>query len=142
MVLAAYLALISSIVVWTRNRAWILGASRRTLRAGRLGAIAVALIVAAVGVLVIGQSENDEFLPLLTGIALFGAASLLALGVALGDSRIARALRISGWLMAVAVLCIPSTLTVLLLLVAPIIFLLGDLRSWGASAERGQARAG
>lgn len=140
MVLVAYLALISSIVVWTRNRTWILGASRRTLRAVRLGAIAVALIVAAVGVLVIGQSENDELLPLLTGISLFGAASLLALGVALWDSRIARALRISGWLVAVAVLCVPSTLTVLLLLVAPIIFLLGDFRSRGASAERGQAR--
>lgn len=141
MVLAAYLALIASIVVWTRDRAWILGASRRTVLAARFGAIAIALLVASVGVMVIGQSENDDLLPLLLGIALACGGSLLVLGVALWDGRIARALRVGGWLVSIAGLCVPSTLTVLLLLVAPIIFLLGDLRSRGASAECGQARA-
>ena len=130
MLFAAYLVLVVSVLVWVREvdvRRWPVRAARWTLLFARASAFAVALILATVGVLLGGSGDFTGFGRVASITLIVGGALLLA-GIVAWRGPLAQALRVGGWLLAVVVLSVPSTLTLFLLVTAPVLFLLGPAR--------------
>ncbi len=128
MLFASSLALLLAVVVWVRDadmRRWPERAQPSTVLLARAGALVVSLNVAVVGVLLLGSQEEGALVGRVVGIGLVVGASLLLAGIAAWRGPIARPFRAGGWLLVAALLLVPSTLTLLLLVVAPLLFLLG-----------------
>jgi len=92
-----------------------------------------------VGLLLLADSARAG-VSVVAGIALVAGASALVLGVGVWDGGFARALRGAGWFAVVVVLCIPSTLTLLLLPVAPMVVLFDYVQPGAMSRERHEAQ--
>lgn len=135
----AYLVLLGSLVVWASNprrRAWPASASRKNVLAARMSASVISGLLAALGVAVLNAYGPDNHrVTLFIGIALAGGGSLFLLGLALWRGRLGRTLRVAGWIAMVAALVVPSIGTLLLVLVAPMVFLLERIPSVSAPSE-------
>ena len=127
MLFAAYLALVICIGAWVRDpdlRRWPDRTERSTLIFARACAVAVSLNLAIVGLL-LGRSEEPTLVGRLASIALIAGGIMLLVGLVAWRGAVARAFRGAGWLLVVAALAVPSTLALLLLVAAPLLFLLG-----------------
>lgn len=127
MLFAAYLALVICVVAWVRDadlRRWPERTERTTLLFARTCAFAVSLNLAIVGVL-LGRTEEPTLVGRLASVTLVVGGIMLLAGMVAWRGPVARAFRGGGWLLVVAVLAVPSTLTLLLLVTAPLLFLLG-----------------
>ena len=123
MIPVAYAVLVVSLFVWARRGATI--ETRGTLLASpalvlMLGVAFTALLLAGLWLLFAGSSTLAIFI----GASLL-AGSVLFVGGLGAPEPIANWFRATGWLLMVVALLVPSTLTLLLLLVAPMIMLIG-----------------
>jgi hypothetical protein len=135
---AAYLALLISVIVWVRDadmRRWPERTHRSTLLLARAGGVAVALNLAIVGLL-LGRSDDVTLIGRVASITLVVGGSFLVAGILAWKGPLARGFRTGGWLPVVTVLSIPSTLTLLLLVTAPLLFLLGPAPARHTQPER------
>jgi len=135
---AAYLALVISVVVWVRDadvRRWPDRTHRSTLLFARACGVAVALNLAVVGLL-LGRSDDVTLIGRVASITLVVGASFLVVGILAWRGPLARGFRAGGWLLVGAALSIPSTLTLLLLVTAPLLFLLGPAPASHAQPAR------
>lgn len=140
MIVASYLALFVALLVWTgdpEKRRWAQNADRRSVATVRIAGCVVCVLLMLAGLLLLADGTRSE-VGVAAGIALVAGASALILGIGLWKGGLARSLRVTGWLVVVAVLCIPSTLTLLLLPVAPMVVLLELARSSPRSRERNE----
>jgi hypothetical protein len=132
--LAAYLALAVALGAWAleaKVRSWPARESSSTVVLARVGALTVSALTAAVGALLLtNPTENDVHeARTIVGVCLVVGSGLLLLGVVLWKGHLAQRLRVVGWLLVVVGLAVPSTLSLLLPLVAPLVVVLGDART-------------
>jgi hypothetical protein len=138
---AAYLALVICVIAWVRDAdlgRWPERAEHSTLLFARACGFAVSLNLATVGVL-LGRGDDLALIGRIASVTLLVGGVVLLAGIVAWNGAIARALRGGGWLLVVAVLAVPSTLTLLLLVISPLLFLIGPPAS---HPERERAAAG
>ncbi len=82
------------------------------------------VVVMILGAFLLGESDQVDLVILVAGSGLLIGASSLFLGIGLWAGRFASGLRVVGWLTLVVTLSVPGSLTLFLLLVAPMIVLL------------------
>ena len=73
-------------------------------------------------------------------VCLMSGGSLLLLGIGVWDGTAAWVMRVAGWLLVAAALVVPSTLSLLLVVAAPLLFLVA--RSPDAMRERATSAEG
>ena len=138
----AYLLLLGPLVLWASDsgcRAWPLRASYGQMLAARAGATAVSALVALLGIWVVQHDgEGGPWSTPFLGASLSLGGCVFLVGLALWRGRVGLALRGAGWLAMVFALAVPSTATLLLVLVGPMIFLLSEIP---AERERGPVAA-
>ncbi len=130
MILIAYLTLVASVVAWSRDnrlRTWIMFADPRMTTGLRVMAMVLAGVSVFSGVLLVRANEGRDVMPMSVGAAMVTGGVLFSLGVAFWTGRRACTLRIGGWLVLAGALSVPSTLTLGLVVVAPLIFLLEEV---------------
>jgi hypothetical protein len=131
--LVAY-AVLAGVVVWSLGRRggpWILELREPARQRVRLAAAALDTVAAALGIAVLGLQLADDGQPHLLGwtiaVALVLGSAVYAAGLLAWRGGQALGLRTLGWLLMVAALTIPSTLTLALPLVAPLALTLANV---------------
>jgi hypothetical protein len=124
MVFLAYLTLsVALLSLFGREtRGWLLKAGPQRELAVRMGALAAG-VFGGLAALVLREGESGLELVLLVSLA--GGCALFVLGVILWRGRAALTLRALGWALAVAVLAVPSMLTLALPPAALLVVTLG-----------------
>jgi hypothetical protein len=124
--LVAY-AVLAGVVVWSlarRGGPWILGLREPARQRVRLAAAVLDSVAAVLGIAVLGLQLADDGQSHLLGWTIAAALTigsvLYATGLLTWRGGPALALRVLGWLLMVAALAIPSTLTLALPVVAPL----------------------
>jgi hypothetical protein len=132
--LVAY-AVLAGVLVWSLGRRrgpWILELREPARQRVRLAAAVLDTGAAALGIAVGGLQLADDGQPHLLGwtiaVALTLGSILYATGLLTWRGGQALGLRTLGWLLMVAALAIPSTLTLALPLVAPLALTLAHVR--------------
>jgi len=126
MIAVSYLALFAALFLFTKPnaRTWVNRAGGRKIVIARIAASAVCVLVMILGALLLGESDQVHLMSPVAGGGLLIGASSLFLGIGLWAGGLVLALRVVGWLTLVVTLSVPSSLTLFLLLVAPMIVLL------------------
>lgn len=106
-----------------RERGSIVLTARKIVIA-RIAASAVCVLLMILGALLLGESDQAHLMSPVAGGGLLIGASSLFLGIGLWAGGFVLALRVVGWLTLVVTFSVPSSLTLFLLLVAPMIVLL------------------
>jgi hypothetical protein len=139
MVFLAYLTLAVALLslLGRETRGWLPKAGPQRELAVRTGALAAGVVASVAGLMLVEQGNGLE-LALLVALVVGGA--LFALGAIMWRGLPALALRVVGWVLAVAALAVPSMLTLALPAAALLIVTLGRAPEHDARSTAQPAR--